>query len=208
MAVSRALRRLLRIRELQEEQSRLALESALGELHRLEHALTANLERERRGRSLILTSAQTNYLTDRLAGLEETRSASLHAAALGPRIDGMGEEVTGCREDFLYKRVERRQAETLIRETEAREAIVDARRSQQSLDDWYSSRMYRDVNKKESDTEPAVSLAEGLVSAKNVISQPAASMEKCVRENTLVKIHTEEIGFPESESAVPFLTML
>ena len=34
MAVSRALRRLLRVRELEEEQSRLALESALGELQR------------------------------------------------------------------------------------------------------------------------------------------------------------------------------
>src|ERR1035441_8300431 len=123
MAVSRALRRLLRIRELQEEQSRLALESALGELHRLEHALSANFERERRGRSLVQASAQSGQLTDRLAGLEETRSASLHAAALGPRIDGMGEEVTDRRQEFLSKRVERRQAETLIRETEALEAI-------------------------------------------------------------------------------------
>jgi hypothetical protein len=39
MAVSRALRRLLRIRELEEEQCRLALESTLGELNRLESAL-------------------------------------------------------------------------------------------------------------------------------------------------------------------------
>jgi hypothetical protein len=144
MAVSRALRRLLRIRELQEEQSRLALESALGELHRLEHALTATFARDRRGRSLIQASAQTGHLTDRLAGLEETRSASLHAAALRPRIDGMGEEVTDRRLEFLSKRVERRQAETLIQETEARDAIEAGRRGQQALDDWYSSKLYRD----------------------------------------------------------------
>src|SRR5271157_295073 len=100
MAVSRALRRLLRIRELEEEQSRLALESALGELHRLEHALEAAVQRERRGRSLIQASAQTGELPDRLAGLEETRSAKLHVAALGPRIDGMGEEVTDRRDKF------------------------------------------------------------------------------------------------------------
>ena len=56
MAASRALRRLLRIRELQEEQSRLALESALGELHRLEHALASTFVRERRGRSLVQAS--------------------------------------------------------------------------------------------------------------------------------------------------------
>ena len=41
MAISRALRRLLRIRNLEEEQSRLAVESALVELRRLEHALRA-----------------------------------------------------------------------------------------------------------------------------------------------------------------------
>ncbi len=75
MAVSRALRRLLRIRELEEEQSRLALESALGELNRLEASLAAAVERERRGRRLVKASAQTGELPDRLAGLEETRAA-------------------------------------------------------------------------------------------------------------------------------------
>jgi len=51
------------------------------------------------------------------------------------RIDAMGEEVAGLRQEFLSKRVERRQAETLIQETEARNAIessppqpADARR--------------------------------------------------------------------------------
>jgi hypothetical protein len=170
MAVSHALRRLLRIRELQEEQSRLALESALGELHRLEHALTATVERERRGRSLIQASAQTGELTDRIAGFEETRSAGLHATALGPRIDGMGEEVTDRREEFLLKRVERRQAETLIQETEALEAIEDGRRGQQALDDWYSSRLYRDRDKEEIDDDPAVSAAGGVASHSNAVS--------------------------------------
>jgi flagellar biosynthesis chaperone FliJ len=170
MAVSRALRRLLRIRELQEEQSRLALESALGELHRLEHALAAAVERGRRGRSLIQASAQSGELTDRLAGFEETRSAKLHAAALRPRINGMGEEVTDRREEFLSKRVERRQAETLIQETEAREAIVDGRRGQQALDDWYSSRLFRDEDKKGNDAEPAVTTADAFNSQAKAVS--------------------------------------
>ena len=143
MAVSRALRRLLRIRELEEEQNRLALESASSELNRLENALTATYERERQGRRLVEAGARSNELTDRLAGMEEIRSAGLHAIALGPRIDAKQEEVAACREEFLVKRVERRQAETLIEETEARDAIEAGRRGQQSLDDWYSSRLYR-----------------------------------------------------------------
>ena len=50
MAVPRALRRLLHIRSLEEEQRWLALESAIGELKRLERALAATAERDRRGR--------------------------------------------------------------------------------------------------------------------------------------------------------------
>jgi flagellar biosynthesis chaperone FliJ len=179
MAVSRALRRLLRIRDLQEEQSKLALESALSELHRLEHALVATFERNRRGRSLVQSSAQTGQLMDRLAGLEETRSASLHAAALGPRIDAMGDVVVDRRQEFLAKRVERRQAETLIEETEAREATEAGRRGQQALDDWYSSRLYRDVCKEENDDEPAVSTEQVFATQANVASHPAAGKEKC-----------------------------
>lgn len=160
MAVSRGLRRLLRIRELEEEQNRLALESALGELNRLEHALTATFARERQGRRLVEASAHTNQLMDRLAGLEETRSAASHAVALGPRVDAKGEEVTVRRQEFLLKRVERRQAETLIQETEAREAIEADRRGQQLLDDWYGSKQYREG----SESEPSTSAVNELVS--------------------------------------------
>ena len=49
--------------------------------------------------------------------------------------------MSDCGQEFLAKRVERRQAETLIEETEAREAIEADRRNQQSIDDWYLNRM-------------------------------------------------------------------
>src|ERR1039458_373198 len=81
MAVSRALRRLLRIRSLEEEQRRLALESAIGELNRLEHALAATAQQDRRGRRLVEVSARSGELPDRLAGPEETGAATRHAAA-------------------------------------------------------------------------------------------------------------------------------
>jgi flagellar biosynthesis chaperone FliJ len=165
MAVSRALRRLLRIRELEEEQNRLALESAVGELNRLEQALTAAYERERQGRRLVETSARSNQMLDRLAGLEEARSAGVHAIALGPRIDSKQEEVEARRREFLAKRVERRQAETLIEETRVRDAIDSDRRGQQSLDDWFSSRQYR----ASIDTSPAqASAAASHVSEKEL----------------------------------------
>lgn len=144
MSVSNSLRRLLGIRDLQEEQSKLALESALGELRRLENALRITFERGRRGRGLIHASAQSGQLTDRLAGLEEDRAVNLHVAALEPRIDVKVEEIEELRNAYLSKRVERRQAETLIQEAEAREAMETNRRGQQSIDDWYNLRKFRD----------------------------------------------------------------
>ena len=143
MAVSRALRRLLRIRDLEEEQGKIALETALGELHRLESALTATTARDRRGRRLVESSAHSGQLADRQAGIEEVRTAKRHAELLGPRIESKGEEVAERRQEYLEKRVERRQAETLISETEARDAVESNRRSQQGIDDWYRNRLHR-----------------------------------------------------------------
>jgi len=169
MAVSRALRRLLRIRELEEEQNRLVLESASGELNRLEQTLVAAFERERQGRRMVESSARSNQLMDRFAGLEETRSAGLYVVALGPRIDAKQEEVAVRRQEFLAKRVERRQAATLIEETEALEAIEAGRRGQQALDDRYGSRL-RHAGAK--DTERPVPAAAWIAS-----QPPAGSMD-------------------------------
>jgi phage protein D len=151
MAVSRALRRLLRIRDLEEEQHRLALESALGELHSLENALVATTARARRGRELVHASANAVECTDRQAGLVETSTARRHALVLRPRVASAEESAAGLREEFLEKRVERRQAETLIQETEARDAIEAGRHGQQGLDDWYRSRMFRQQPEADSD---------------------------------------------------------
>ena len=140
MAVSRALRRLLRVLEIEEEQSRAALESALSGLRHLEQALAAAAERDRGGRRRVAASAYTGQLPDRLAGLEETRAAARHATSLVPRIADAKLGLEAAREDFLAKRVERRQAETLIREAEARDAVETTRRAQQALDDWYRNR--------------------------------------------------------------------
>ena len=143
MAVSLGLRRLLRIRELEEEQGRIALEAAMGDLSRLRNAQAATVERGQRGRRLVGSSAVSGEFTDRLAGLEETRAAERFALALTPRIADADEEVANLREDYLARRVERRQAETLIEEAEARDALDADRKSQQALDDWFRNRLHR-----------------------------------------------------------------
>jgi len=163
MAVSRALRRLLRIRDLEEEQCRLELDSAVSERNRLEHALTATAERDRSGRRLVQASAHSGELPDRLAGLEEIRASGRLVAVLVPRIAVAEYNVSALQHEFLLKRVERRQAETLIQETEARDAIEAERRSQQGLDDWYGNRMHQNqterVHAGSASVRPATAIA-------------------------------------------------
>ena len=143
MAVSRALRRLLRIRNIEEEQCRQALDLAVADLARLQQALHEAAERSSGGRRLVQASASSGELADRLAGLQETRAADRRTVALIPWIVDAAQDVAALREDYLSKRIERRQAGTLIEEAEAREAVESERRSQQGLDDWYRNRMHR-----------------------------------------------------------------
>lgn len=143
MAVSPALRRLLRVLELEEEQAHRALEAVTGELRRLEKAHAGARERERSGRAMVAASARSGALMDRVAGIEETRLAQRAAAVLRQRMTEAEQAVALRREEFLAKRVERRQAETLIQEAEAREAVEAGRRGQQALDDWYLGRRQR-----------------------------------------------------------------
>lgn len=143
MAVSRAMRRLLRVREMEEELGRVALEKALGELRRLEAALRRVRERERSGRRLVAASAGTGEMVDRIAGLEETCAAGRHVAALTPRIADAELVVSARRGEFLAKRMARRQVETLIRKAETNEAAEFGRREQREADHWFLSRAGR-----------------------------------------------------------------
>jgi hypothetical protein len=115
-------------------------------------------DRNRQGRRLIEASARSGELPDRLAGIEEMHAAARYAAVLAPRIQEIQRDVVALRQAFLVKRVERRQAETLIQETEARDAVETGRRDQQGLDDWYRNRMHREeLSSKSDEASPAAS---------------------------------------------------
>lgn len=150
MAGTGTLRRLLQVLSLQEEQARIALESAMTDYRLLEQRLNGALERSRDARRLIVSSAQSGNLTDRWAGLEEGRMAAARAAQLKPRIQEAEILVVNRRQEFLSKRVERRQAETLIEAAEAREAVEAGRRSQAALDEWFLSKSSRTGKKQPS----------------------------------------------------------
>jgi hypothetical protein len=143
MPVSRALRRLRRVLDLEEEQSRRALDTALADLRLLEQSRAIAAERGRGGRRLVVASAVSGEWVDRLAGLEETRAALRRVAEVVPRLRDAERAVEVQRAVFLAKRIERRQAETLIQNAESQDAVEAGRRSQQALDDWYLNRLHR-----------------------------------------------------------------
>jgi hypothetical protein len=140
VAVSRALQRLLRVLELEEEQCQAALETATAEFRRLERAFDAAGAQERGGRRLIAASVLRDELVDRLAGMEETRIAIRSRQYLTPRIVDAEANVEDLREEYLSKRIERRQAETLIEEAKKQVELENSRRGQMSLDEWYLNR--------------------------------------------------------------------
>jgi flagellar export protein FliJ len=142
MTVSDSLRRLLHIRVLEEEQHKIALEAALAELHRLENALRAMRARERSGREHLASASRSGDATDRIAGIVECESARHGAQVIEARIPQAALRAGAAREQYLAKRVERRQVETVIEEAKAAQNAEATRRSQQSTDEWFSTRRH------------------------------------------------------------------
>jgi hypothetical protein len=142
VAISDSLRRLLHIRILEEEQRKIALESALAELHRLENALAALQARERRGRERVALSSQSSDPADRIAGLVECESARSGTRVLQARIAETASRVHAARSEYLFKRVERRQVETVIQEAAEAVQAEDVRREQEGVDQWFSARQH------------------------------------------------------------------
>lgn len=187
MAISRALRRLLKVRELEEEQSRVALESSLGVLQRLQDARQLAIESGCRGMKLFITGACTGKLPDRLSGLQEASASEHRGAALNSRIEDAQSDVDLLREAFLAKRVERRQAETLIEQTEQREALEANRRSQQAVDEWYRFRLTGDS------ALPRDICAISATHVELSFAQPNNAAEGNLRANR----NTDTPGFPD-----------
>jgi len=149
MRVPRALERLLRIRGLEEEQRRIKLEASVASLQKLEQARKAAAKMEREGRARVAESAVSGDVADRVAGMVETDTARARARILEPRIAAAEMESVERRREFLEKRVERRQAATLIEEAAAREELEAERRSQREIDDWFGTRTHRQADGEE-----------------------------------------------------------
>ena len=140
MARSRVLERLWRLRELEEEQSRMALEARVVDRNRVAARLSEVREGAMRSRTALAAHLGDPDTAARTGALMELEQSRREQTEIGPRMEQAESEVELRREEFLARRTGRRQVETLLErgQEEAREAI--ARRAQQMLDDWYGRR--------------------------------------------------------------------
>jgi flagellar export protein FliJ len=143
LPVASSLKRLLRVRAIEEEQHKSALESAVAEVHQLDAALVSIAGRARGGRGLLVESAQTGQPSDWQAGVQESCNATDLATVVSNRRASAVNCVDEQRAAYLASRTRRRQAETLVEEALSCEARLGSQRDQQALDDWFRSRASR-----------------------------------------------------------------
>jgi flagellar export protein FliJ len=140
MAVRRVLTRLLRLRELEEEQSRIKLESAVGDRDRVHEDLARAAECLIQGRQSFTAGIVNRDALGRTGAVLETEQARKQRLRILPRLQAAEAEVMRQREEYLLRRTGRRQVETLVENEKGMAMVEAARRAQQMLDDWYGRR--------------------------------------------------------------------
>jgi flagellar biosynthesis chaperone FliJ len=131
---------LLRLRELEEESSRLQLESAVGNRNRIERELELLVERQAGGRKNFVAGVEGRDGLSRVAGLMEIEQARRSLVYMVPKLKEADLEVAREREEFLRRRTGRRQVETLVDQAHVLAEVEAGRRAQQILDDWFGRR--------------------------------------------------------------------
>jgi len=119
------------------------MESALAKLRLLQNAFTAALKSTKQARALIASSVTNGEQVDRIAALQESGAAEHRCKILQERIAAAEVEVASLRQDFLIKRRERCQVESLLDAAHARREVEENRKSQSVLDDWHLSQRNR-----------------------------------------------------------------
>ena len=140
MLVKRTLSRLLRLRELEEEQSRLELELAVAERNRAQQEIALAAQRQVLGRRNFAAGIVEQNRLARAAGLFETEEARRQRLHLHPQLEAADAEVARQQAEFLQRRIGRQQVETLVENERGRAEVEAGRRAQQMLDDWYGRR--------------------------------------------------------------------
>jgi flagellar biosynthesis chaperone FliJ len=140
MAKRNVLDRLWRLRELEEEQSRLELESRVGKRNRIAQNRTEAAADVARSRGEFHARLGDPDAAARTGALVEWEEARLRQDAIRSQLENAEAAVEVQRDDFFARRIARRQVESLLEGEREAGRVETARRAQQILDDWFGRR--------------------------------------------------------------------
>jgi len=144
--MNHSLSRLLRLRVLLEDVSRVELEARLQELTQIESALvqSKNIGSAMRQQkfSSIAQSQIADWLEAQAVGDWVTRELGMLEKMSGNKRA----EVIDAQAGYLLRRKERRQVESVMEARRSARAIEQSRREQRALDDWFGQGSGRIIN--------------------------------------------------------------
>jgi len=161
MTGRKVLDRLLRLREMEEEQSRHELEAAVGDRNRVAAELKNAIDRQAMGRRSLVSGIEERDCFGRTSAVIEMERARRMRMRVEPRLEAAEVEVKRQREEFLLRRAAREQVETLVDQERAATLEKTGRRAQQMLDDWYGRRTPSDNSRPGNGTAVGLGLGDG-----------------------------------------------
>jgi len=141
------LARLLRLRSLLENSSRMELERRAAVAARIDLAQQRERETIRTSRiqamETICEGPAVEHTQQRTVEWTSAESAAWREEQLQPLARTAARRLAAAREEFLDRRKERRQVESVLDAERARLQFEQERRQQRSLDDWFAAKQVR-----------------------------------------------------------------
>lgn len=153
--MSAALARLLNLRWLVEESSRMELEARAALAARIDSVQrrereSARESRERAVATIAAPGSAAEQAAERTMEWMNAESALGRERQLEPLARAAAERVAEEREEYFARRKERRQVESVLEAERARLRVEQERRAQRDLDDWFGMKLIRERRKSES----------------------------------------------------------
>ncbi|MGC2160522.1 MAG: hypothetical protein WA634_01310 [Silvibacterium sp.] len=148
-----SLERLLRLRSLVEETSRMELERRAALAARIDQAQQRERQNSRESRALALqtisnSSPSREQAQQRTMEWSNAESSAWREQQLEPLAQATARRVAEGREEFFERRKERRQVESVLDAERTRLRTEQERRTQRELDDWFGMKLARQSNRR------------------------------------------------------------
>lgn len=137
--MSKSLRKILRLRELDEEVCRLKLANECERLNGIEAALNLNRMEKQEACLIIFHGISTDLLEERVVAEGVSRISELRIERLKEQLNEQQSRVAARREQYLESSIKKTQLTRLLSDKEKALKEDELRRQQLALDDWFNN---------------------------------------------------------------------